>query len=497
MEQGSSILAGLKHDAFSFAKEMREANFGDQRLTDRLVVTLDHLYRHPSLPVTGACENKAQVKAAYRLMDNEKVSGEEILSTHSEQTILRMGNYRKVFAVQDTTTLNYGSHLATEGLGQIGQGGGARGRGLFLHTTEAFSPSGLPLGFLDQMQWSREETGLDEKRRNHPLSESELNRWLLSLNQIALAKKNLVNTDVVVITDRESDFNDYLLTAKKLGLKVVVRAKSKIRANDVKTPLTEVIGETKLLGSFTLKIKQKKGPKRWDTRDKSKPGKKHVNREWREANVELRAAKIVLRRGCSGLSKNSNEEERTFWAIWVHEKKPPEEYESVEWLLLTNEDLSQDTEQRAFEVVDWYKLRWGIETFHKILKSGCRVESAQYDELHRLKKFITIMSLIAWRLHALIHAQRESPEKPCTDILSPTEWKVLYLRVNKTKELPNSPPTLREATHWIASLGGFLGRKNDPEPGPLTLWRGWQRLMDLVDGYEVLQTFNAIQRYGE
>ncbi len=96
----------------------------------------------------------------------------------------------------------------------------------------------------------------------------------------------------------------------------------------------------------------------------------------------------------------------------------------------------------------------------------------------------------------MVHAQREAPERACTSLLGEDEWQVLYLKVKKTRQLPSEPPSLREATHWIAGLGGFLGRKRDGEPGPLTLWRGWQRLMDLVDGYAVMKTFAAQQRYG-
>lgn len=494
MGQGGSILAGLKRDDFSFAKEMQDTNFGDQRLTDRLVVTLDNLYKHPSLPVTGACENKAQAKAAYRLMNNEKVEREAILRAHQEQTILRMGNYPIVFSVQDTSTLNYATHLATEGLGQIGRGGGSTGRGLFLHTTKVFSASGLPLGILDQIQWAREEGG---KSSDHPLPGDESDRWLLSLDEIAQAQSKLPNTKVVVLSDRESDFNDYLFTAKKAGLTVVLRAKSNMRVDDNKTFLKERVSETKLLGNIALKIKQKKGPKRWQKRDKSQSDKKHRPQESREAHLEVRAAEVVLRASPGTLFKKATVKERTFWAVWVNEINPPAEYEAVEWLLLTNEDLSPDPARKSFEIIEWYKMRWGIESFHKILKSGCRIESAQYDHTERLAKFIAMMSLVAWRLHMLVHAQREAPDEPCTAVLTSVESKVLYMKVNKTNQLPKAPPTLRQATRWIAGLGGFLGRKGDGEPGSVTLWRGWQRLKDLADGYTVImQAIDVPQNYG-
>jgi hypothetical protein len=494
MGQGCSILAGIREEGFSFGEEMREADFGDQRLTDRLVVTLDQMSRHPSLPMTGACQTNAQVKGAYRLIENERVGMDKILSAHRGETVKRISDYERVFAVQDTTTLNYGTHLATQGLGQIGIGGGSKGRGLFLHSTEVFSPSGLPLGILDQLPWSREELAIELGRTPHPLAFTEKRRWILGLDQIGEAQKQLPNTEIVVLSDRESDFNDYLIKSKRNKIKVVIRAVSKIRKNEEKKLFTEVVEELEILNKFSLEIQQMKGPSRFSKR-KGPHSKKDRVKDTRTAHLEVRAKKIVLRNTHNGLIATATEEEKTFWAVWVNEVDTPAEYEPIEWLLLTSEDLSENQKQKVFEVINWYKMRWGIEIFHKILKSGCRIESAQYDELERLKKFITLVSLVAWRLHRLVHLQREQPEAPCTELLTNREWEVLFFKIHQTKKIPAQPPTLRQATHWIARLGGFLDRKGDGEPGPLTLWRGWQRLMDLVDGYSFLP-LNAPQSYG-
>jgi len=210
----------------------------------------------------------------------------------------------------------------------------------------------------------------------------------------------------------------------------------------------------------------------------------------------VRAEKITLRRAPRGKSSASTDSDRQFWAVWVNEINPPEEFEAVRWLLLTNEELSPDKKQKAFMVIDWYRQRWGIETFHKILKSGCRVEAAEFQAIERLKIFILLKSLIAWRLHALIHIQREHPDTACTEVLSGDEWQVLYKKIHKTNNLPAEPPSIRQATLWVARLGGFLGRKGDGEPGAMILWRGWQRLMDMAEGYSASHSYTAPQRYG-
>jgi len=209
MEQGSSILAGIRQDAFSFA----------------------------------------QAKAAYRLIGNKKMTPEKILSPHVQKTMQRMKIEERVFAVQDTSTLNYGTHLETDGLGAIGIGGA--GRGLFLHTTEIFNASGTPIGILDQLPWSREETDAED----HPLYEAEVDRWCLSLEKIHMAQRKLANTQIITLSDRETDFNDYLLRAKELGLKVVVRCKSEIRVNDKGEFLKDALDKSELLGTISLKVR--------------------------------------------------------------------------------------------------------------------------------------------------------------------------------------------------------------------------------------------------
>lgn len=497
MEQGSSILRGIRQDAFSFSQEMKQSNFGDQRLTDRLVSVLDQLYKHPSLPINGACESGAEIKAAYRLMGNRSVDEEKILKPHQEQTVARMRMRKLVFVAQDTTTLSYSSHLALEGAGQIGRGTGASGRGLFVHTAEAFDDSGLPLGILGQLQWSREELGFDKERVDHPLSGREIERWLISLDALAATQKQLPGTKVIVLSDRESDFNEYLLKAKGHGLAVVVRGKSNIRTDSTKKPVVEALREETPLGEMMLEITQVAGPKkRRKKKEGDAPERKRKERKSRTARLRVHAKRIILRKANYGVGASASDEERSFWAILVEELSAPEGFECLQWLLFTTEDLSLDPKAKAFEVIDWYKRRWGIETFHKILKSGCRVESARFEAIDRTKNFVTMMSLIAWRLHALVYAQREMPEESCVRQLSAAEWKVLYLKIKKTRAFPAEPPSMRQATHWIARLGGFMGRKGDGEPGPLTLWRGWQRLMDLTEGYTLLESNHAPQRYG-
>jgi len=150
-------------------------------------------------------------------------------------------------------------------------------------------------------------------------------------------------------------------------------------------------------------------------------------------------------------------------------------------MLLTNIQIR--TLEEAIEKVNWYKLRWRIEGFHKVLKSGCRIEDCRLQNAERLIRYITLMCVIAWRLFWLTYMNRQSPNAPCSIVLTEHEWKALYCKIKKTTQPPDEPPKLREAMRWIAQLGGFLARKCDGEPGMVTLWRGWQRLADIAEDW--------------
>src|SRR3990172_4733824 len=142
--------------------------------------------------------------------------------------------------------------------------------------------------------------------------------------------------------------------------------------------------------------------------------------------------------------------------------------EALEWMLLTTCEVK--TFEQAVEKLQWYCIRWGIEIYHRVLKSGCRIEQRQLGSAERIESCLAIDMVVAWRIFYLTKLGRETPDVPCTVFFEDAEWKVLvahkYKDINRLKE----PPSLREAIRLTASLGGFLGRKCDGEPGIKSLW---------------------------
>ncbi len=157
----------------------------------------------------------------------------------------------------------------------------------------------------------------------------------------------------------------------------------------------------------------------------------------------------------------------------------------LDWLLLTT--AAVHTAAEPCERLSWYACRWGIEVFHKVLKSGCAIERRQLEDLDHLQRCLTLYSVIAWRVLYATLLSRVGPDLPCTALLEESEWQALYCHIQQTTVLPAQPPTLAQAVRWIAQLGGYLGRKSDGPPGVTVLWRGFQRLTDLTAMYHVFR----------
>ena len=123
--------------------------------------------------------------------------------------------------------------------------------------------------------------------------------------------------------------------------------------------------------------------------------------------------------------------------------------------------------------------------FFKVLKSGFRVEACRLANAERLTRYLTIMSIVAWRLFMITLIARTDPDLSCSSLLTSRQWRTLCRKTNRKRELPKEPPTMKQAVTLIAKLGGHLGRKCDGPPGTITLWRGWRRLTDLCEGAEL------------
>ena len=196
-------------------------------------------------------------------------------------------------------------------------------------------------------------------------------------------------------------------------------------------------------------------------------------RQSREAVVEVRAARVTLRPPWRSDRKLP---EVTVNAVLVGEADAPKDDEPVEWLLLTS--LPVDTANAVRLVIQYYCVRWMIEVFFRVLKSGCRVEERRFEHVDRLLTCLGVYMIVAWRTLYVCRLGRSCPEISCEAVFEPAEWKSIWKVIHKKKP-PSTPPRLGEMVRLVATLGGYIPRSGS-EPGPQTIWIGLQRVHDFA-----------------
>jgi hypothetical protein len=438
----------------------------DARLKARLLTLARDFYARPTANITQACSSRAKTKAAYRFLDHEHTTMDTLLQAHYLASEARVRRESIVLAVQDTTSLNYTAHVATEALGPIGTT--AKGaQGLHLHSTLAFSAHGTPLGFVDVQCWARDpdEIGKKAKRHRVPIEQKESNKWLKSYRATAALQARCPDTTLVSVGDREADLYELFNEARThaQGPKLLVRAEHNRQLQDEQHRLWETMQSRSIAGMHLLQVPRQ------------------GSRGARAASLAIRYARVEL------LAPTGHQAPPVpVWAVLAQEHDAPAGVKPLEWMLLTTVAVSSLSQ--AIEKLMWYARRWGIEVLHRTLKSGCRIEQRQLAHADRLEACLAIDLVVAWRIYHLNKLGRDDPQAPCTVYFEDAQWKALMMFTTRNRVPPSTPPSLREAIHRVAGLGGFLGRKGDGEPGTQTLWLGLQRLDDIASAIALVMS---------
>ena len=439
------------------------------RLTQRVLRVARDFYARPQATIPHACNgDTASINGAYRLFAHEDTNIETLLQSHYAATEERISGHagEVILVAQDTTSLNY-SHLAhTRGLGPIGsQADGPQG--LHLHSSLALSTQGLPLGFVDAQCWARDAKEFGKKALRHdlPIEHKESYRWIKSYRAVAAMQARHRQVTLVSMGDREADIYELFAEAAQdpNGPKLLIRAQHDRGLKDQAVRLFETIAAQPIAGYLHVQL----------ARQKDRPA--------REAKLAIRFATLNV---CPPHGK-ADLPVLPMQAVYALEEDAPKGEEPVDWRLLTTLPVS-DFEQAA-QKVQWYMQRWNIEVFHRTLKSGCRIEDRQLGQADRLEACLAIDMVVAWRICHLVKLGREVPHLPATVYFEDCEWKALLAYSTKNPLPPPQPPTLGQAIHRLAHLGGFRGRRSDGEPGTEVMWRGIQRLDDITETWRVMQ----------
>lgn len=454
-------------------EEVATANFGDERLDARVITLLSALGDRPNLSIPAACGGRAEMEAAYRFFDNDKVTFDKVLEPHIQRTLQRVAEQQVVLLVQDTTEADLTRpQQQVAGAGELD---GSR-QGFLLHEMQAFTTAGTPLGTAWAQILNRTdgvshapESAKEHERKHTAIEDKESMRWLEGLRAARAVAQQVPGVQFVCVADSEADI--YELFAEPRGEQPVhwlIRAcQDRALETDSGQHLRDQVLATPVLYKVELLIRGRKALTATEDRARRQ------NRVTRQAQVEVRAATVTLRppwrfdRQLLAVTVN---------VVLVREPKPPAGEPPVEWLLVTT--LPIDTPEQVRTIVEYYCVRWCIEVFFRTLKSGCRVEQRRFEHLDRLLPCLALYLVAAWRTLYVCRMGRSCPDVDCEAIFEPSEWKAVWMAVHH-QEPPKKPPRLAEMVHLIARLGGYVERKNS-EPGAQSVWIGLQRMYDLA-----------------
>lgn len=439
-------------------QELRHARLGDSRRVDRAVQLLQAWSAQPEQSIPLASGGAAEVKGAYRFLENDAILPAALIEAHADATAERARSQVEVWVAQDTTALNFTAHPATQGLGPLDS---IYTRGLKMHSALVFTPEGVPLGLVHQQVWARdpEAVGQRHRRRQRRTREKESQRWIDTAQHV---QRRLPESVLVwLIGDAESDIYALFAAPRRAGMDLLVRAAQDRRVQG---------GEAERLWA-AVEASPVQGLREVEVGRTPKRTPRTALLSLRFCALELLAPRHA--RGRSQLTPVS------VWAIQVREDPAPAGEQAIEWLLLSTRPVQSPAD--AWQAVQAYARRWLVERFHFVLKNGCKVEELQLESAPRLERALALYAIVSWRLLWLTYAARQEADAPCTVALEEAEWKTLYLRKHH-RPPPQTPPTLGEAVRWIAELGGFIGTRKQ-QPGVMTLWRGWRRLEDLTQGF--------------
>jgi hypothetical protein len=470
--------AGLEGDAWA-EQEFGGAPLGDARWSRRLVESARVQAESPLSPFTGAAQgDRALVKGYYRFIDQpeeSEVTVENILLPHREQTLRRMQGEATVLCIQDGTDLNFDGLAECDGLGVIGTNQtNAASRGLHLHSTLAVTEQGLPLGVL-RLQFDAPTPRPPEDTRHTyeiPIEEKETYAWLLGLRDLRSAAATMPHTRVVSVMDRNADiFELFDEWRQDPSIDLLVRAQHNRGTTGEKNLFDAVrVSEPRLQLELLIGRKSAR-PKR--SKQKARPARKA-----RTAIVTLRYQKIEL----APPFYHRDKAPIALWIIHVSEEDAPAGVTPVQWFLLTTLELRSP--EQALRCVEWYCLRWRIEDWHRVLKSGCKVEELGHESAERLGRAIAIYAVIAWRIMLMTLLGREAPDLPPDVLFSDLELQVLHAYVRRRRDLA-APTSLKNAAWIVAAMGGYLRRKSDPPPGHELMWRGYMQLRAMSVGFSL------------
>lgn len=454
-------------------KEWAKATFGkcvlgDKRRTERLIKLAEQAAARPDGSTPEQTESWGDCKAAYRLFDQEDVTFDAIVAPHCEQTraVCRPGDIKLL--INDTTEIDYGLMRRATGLGPTGNG---LGRGFFLHSALMVDAAdGRVEGLAGQILFYRKPKSKRRPAKNsrRRAADRESVVWGNLVDRIG---RSPTGVKWVHVDDRGADDFEVFSRIHAQDNSCVIRAARLNRwlltTDGRRLPLNSLLKELPCQQTLELAVPAT-----------DKIAKRTATLELRFAQVQMPTPKVLT----PWMRQHQPLKPLQLWVVELREIHPPKDVPPLRWVLYTMESVMTVTEAQT--VIGWYERRPTIEDYHKALKTGCRVECRYYETADRLERVTGLLSVVAVRLMQLKTAARETPDRPASEV-APSQW-VSLVQIARNKPV-NPNLTLREFIRAIGGLGGHLGRKCDGEPGWITIWRGFEKLMLIARGADALR----------
>ncbi len=439
----------------------------DLRYAKRLVSIGDQLAATPGGTLPQAFPDWAELKGAYRFFSDARNGLDQIQSVHRQRVLEQCCSPGEYLLIEDTSKLDF-TGRSCEDMGFTSPGG----RGFFLHTSLAVRveswdlnqrPEGVVLGLLEQQCWNRPRLRGKAAQTRAEMQERqrESDRWAKVLLGAPTASQR-PQCHWVWVGDREADFYEPIQRCLATGVDFVIRAFHDRRLAAGPEHYLESLAQAPVAGAMALELR-------------ARPGMAA-----RTAVVEVRWQRVTLR---GPYRRGQRMEDFTVHAVEVRESAVPEGVEPLHWVLLTS--LSCERWSELQRVIGRYCARWWVEEYHKALKSGAGVEDSQLSKQHRIESLVAVLAIVAVRLVNLKFLARARPDEPVeVKLFGEKTIQLLEKRFGRPQE---GPWTHRRLLRTVARMGGFLGRRGDGEPGWQTIWRGWQKLMWMTEGAELIE----------
>ena len=454
--------------------ELAGCEFADVRLEKRFKKVVQQLSEGIGETIPMACQDWANTKAAYRFLSNERVNEADILAGHFQSTRDRFRvTDGWALVLHDTTEFSFKRDkadligktvLTMGGKNKAGRRTPVTVCGVLMHSSLVVTTEGLPLGISAIKFWTRKEfkgTNALKKKINPtrvPIEEKESVRWLDNIQQTTALLADPGRC--IHIGDRESDIYELFCTAHDANTHFLVRTCVDRLAGDGQHTISQEMETVDVKANHLITVLDQKG-------------------QPTNAVLELRYRRICV---LPPIGKQNRYPELRLTVIYAQEREVPSGRDRIDWKLIT--DLPVSTPLQAIEKLEWYASRWKIETFHKIVKSGCKAEESKLHTADRLVNLIAVFCILSWRIFWMTMLNRSTSDAPTSIAFTDTECQLLdHLVPDRAQNRPQNK-SLSSYIIKVARLGGYLARASDPPPGNIVMWRGLSRLTDIVLGFE-------------